>query len=78
MTVINIKQPDALDMKDGVHEAASLIDGMITCAEAMQDELWARIQHAGQSGTSEGFNEALTCTLTMMRSQVAALKALAD
>ncbi|WP_084398269.1 hypothetical protein [Henriciella aquimarina] len=78
MTVINIKQSDALDMVDGIHEAASLIDGMITCAEAMQDELWARIKHAGQAGTSEGFNEALTCTFSMMRSQVAALKALAD
>ncbi|RIJ15942.1 hypothetical protein D1227_06485 [Henriciella mobilis] len=79
MATIALAHPkDVNHLKDEVHEAASMIDGFITLAEAMQDELWQVLQMRGLSGHCNTFNEALTVALISMRSQVKTLQQQSD
>lgn len=63
---------------EDVHSAACMIDGLVTCAEAMQDEIEGALRMRGVEKDSIAFQEALTVVLASIRYQVIALKKLAD
>ena len=67
-----------LDLKDETFDAAIMIDGMLTNAIAMQTEIWKHCQHRGIAKTCDAFNEALTCSLTIIQREVDRLKRLSE
>ena len=78
MTTAPTKTPDFIEMQDNVHVAASTIDGLLTCAQSMQDEVWRFAKHHHAAKGAASFNEALTVALSCIREQVMELQKLAD
>ena len=69
---------DAIDLKDEMFDAAVMIDGMLTTVIAMQTEIWNHCRFSGIAKSCDVFNEAMTCSLTVIQREVDRLKGMAD
>lgn len=63
---ITAKSTD-LHLVDSIDSIALDIQGLLTCAQSMQENIWDWMETSGRADCSSSFNDALIVTLGLIR-----------